>query len=645
MRSCVLDLETYLITPQDQTPRIVCGQVGTSETGRQALYLRHDLPPVLAKILDGSWEVWGHNVSFDLACLIKTWPELSNLIWERLLEGKILDTMIAAKLRANEDGQLQKLDRPGMGSFSLLGCVKREFGDDLSADKGEDSWRLRYSELDGVPLPQWPAEAPRYALADVYWTHRLAQRYGHPADLVNKTAAQFALYLTTVEGITIDSAVVDRLRSEFSDSRVTLEASLIDSQILRTKKVKGVVSWSKHMDEIKRRVRAAWPNGDWPLTKTGLKRLRDAKRDGSLEAWTQDELAAFRVKYTATDGDTCQQSGDQVLLTLDEYKGVEKLLSSYLVKMDKGKDRVLRVHYSVPKATGRTSAWGDIGIHQMPRKYDVRRAIIPKTKERVLVGCDYDSLELRAWAQVCLDLLGESTMAENYQRDPDFDPHSYFAAEMLGLPYAEALVLKKTNPAFKDSRQMAKCPNFGYPGGMGALALVGYARASYGVIISVEQAFALKDMWFRVWAEARPYMDHISRKVMGKQDRGQIEQLRSGRVRGGVTFCAAANGFFQGLAADGALRSVIETQRRCYTDKTSALYGGRMLAFIHDEILVDVPRERGHDAAQELRSVMIQSMGEFIPDVPIRCEPVLMECWIKDAKPLFDNAGRLVPVT
>lgn len=641
MRSCALDLETYLITPQDQAPKIVCGQVGTSEDGRRRVYLREDLRPVLDKILDGSWEVWGHNVSFDLACIIKTWPDLTERIWKLLLDGKIYDTMIAAKLRANEDGQLQRLDKPGVRAFSMMGCAEREFGADLSADKSEDSWRLRYSELDGVPVDQWPEEALRYALDDVYWTHKLALRYGHPADLKNKTCAQFALYLTTVEGIHVDAEVVERLRSEFSAARTRLEAELVEAKILKWNKSKG--TWSKDMAQIKSRVIAAWPDGDWPLTKTGLQKKRELIKSDDWFDLSADLIDAFHVKYASTDGDTCQQSGDGVLLTLDEYKGVEKLLTSYLTKLDKGKDHPLRVSYSVPKATGRTSAWGDIGIQQLPRKYDVRCAIIPSGPDRVIVGCDYDSLELRSWAQVCLDLLGQSTLAENYQRDPGFDPHSYFASLLLGIDYTEGLRRKKAGDVeFAEARQLAKAPNFGYPGGMGAATLVSYARAGYGVILTTERAQELKDVWFRVWAEAKPYLDFISRRVMGKKDRGSIEQIRSGRLRGDVTFCAAANGYFQGLAADGALRAVVEVQRRCYADKSSALYGSKMLAFIHDEILLDTPKDHGHDAAMELRDVMIGSMQEFTPDIPIRCEPVVMSRWIKGAKPLFDNQGRLV---
>jgi hypothetical protein len=643
MRSCVLDLETYLITAQDQAPKIVCGQVGTCEEGRRRVYLREDLRPVLDKILDGSWEVWGHNVSFDLACLIKTWPDLTELIWQRLIEGKILDTMIASKLRANEAGTLQRLDKPGVRAFSMLGCVEREFDADLSADKSEDSWRLRYSELDGVPVKDWPTDALRYALDDVYWTHKLALRYGHPPDLAAKTCAQFALYLTTVEGIHVDAAVVERLRSEFSESMVRLEAALVESKVLRWNKDR----WSKDMGRIKALVQSAWPDGDWPLTDTGINKRRELLKSGEWFDWSEDERCAFCEKYTSTNGDTCQQSGVQELLDLDEYKGVEKILTSYLTKLDKGKDHPLRVSYSVPKATGRTSAWGDIGIQQLPRKYDIRRAIIPSAPGGTLIGCDYDSLELRCWAQVCLDLLGESVLADKYRQDPGFDPHSYFAAYLLGITYEEGIRRKKSgDPEFAQARQLAKAPNFGYIGGMGAATLVAYARAGYGVIITLERAQELKDAFFSVWPQARPYLDHISNRVIGRnRDRGQLEQIRSGRLRGDVTFCAAANGFFQGLAADGALAAVVEVQRRCYADKSSALYGSKMLAFIHDEIIVDTPRERAHDAAMEVQSIMIASMARFVPDVPIRCEPVLMDRWLKGAKPMFDDQGRLVPCT
>jgi len=70
--------------------------------------------------------------------------------------------------------------KSGLGDLLL-----RYEGLDLSADKkGADSWRLRYGELIGVPIRDWPSEALRYALEDPVHTAQLrvaqARRPRHP---------------------------------------------------------------------------------------------------------------------------------------------------------------------------------------------------------------------------------------------------------------------------------------------------------------------------------------------------------------------------------------------------------------------------------------------------------------------------------
>lgn len=72
--------------------------------------------------------------------------------------------------------------KSGLGDLLL-----RYLGLDISADKkGSDSWRLRYGELIGVPIAEWPPEALRYALEDPVHTAQLrvaqARRPAHPYD-------------------------------------------------------------------------------------------------------------------------------------------------------------------------------------------------------------------------------------------------------------------------------------------------------------------------------------------------------------------------------------------------------------------------------------------------------------------------------
>jgi DNA polymerase I-like protein with 3'-5' exonuclease and polymerase domains len=76
----------------------------------------------------------------------------------------------------------------------------------------------------------------------------------------------------------------------------------------------------------------------------------------------------------------------------------------------------------------------------------------------------------------------------------------------------------------------------------------------------------------------------------------------TGRVRANCTYTEARNAPFQGLAADAAKLALFELERR----------GFRVVAFVHDEILIEVPTGSDYDAAaQGLRDVMCQQMEFF----------------------------------
>ncbi len=76
----------------------------------------------------------------------------------------------------------------------------------------------------------------------------------------------------------------------------------------------------------------------------------------------------------------------------------------------------------------------------------------------------------------------------------------------------------------------------------------------------------------------------------------EIVQLYSHRTRGMVPYTAACNTFFQGLGADGAKAALWDVTLRCYADETSPLYACRPVNFVHDQILMEVPLERAHEA-------------------------------------------------
>ncbi len=108
----------------------------------------------------------------------------------------------------------------------------------------------------------------------------------------------------------------------------------------------------------------------------------------------------------------------------------------------------------------------------------------------------------------------------------------------------------------------------------------------------------------------------------------------TGRIRADASFTQARNTPFQGLAADGAKLALFRLVAAGY----------RVVAFIHDEVLIELPADADHTAkAKEIDTIMCESMREVTGAVPIACgEPVLMKRWSKDAKAVYDSSENLL---
>lgn len=287
-----------------------------------------------------------------------------------------------------------------------------------------------------------------------------------------------------------------------------------------------------------------------------------------------------------------------------------------------------------------------------------RECFVPRPSS-VYGFADYDTLELRSFAQICLDLpsIGFSDIAVALRAG--LDCHVELAAETLGISSERAQARYKENdPEILNARQYAKIGNYGMLGGMGPDAFIEYAKG-YGIVVSQEQAQNIHHAFRKRWRETPLYFRYCS-DLCGDGDADQIVFPRSGLRRGRVRYTAVCNGFFQHLAACGAKAALYQVQKECWLPKIpvtrtdresytlwtkSPLFGCRPFYFGHDEIGMEIPYlqpERRHDAAKRLEVVMVKKMSEWIPDVPIAASVVMVPIWYKSAKPCYVD-GLLVP--
>ncbi len=283
----------------------------------------------------------------------------------------------------------------------------------------------------------------------------------------------------------------------------------------------------------------------------------------------------------------------------------------------------------------------------------MRQCFIPRDGY-VLCSTDFNGHELVTWAQVMIWTCKESRLADvlNAGRDP----HTELGARMTGMPLEEAYA-KKKDPDFKAQvRNPAKAGNFGFPGGMGPKKFRVTARRQ-GIELSLDECYKLRDAWLDAWG-GQKYFDFIERMMRlerspeGEElrdDEGRtirkvprIEHFVSKRLRGKVDYCAACNTYFQGLAADSAKAAGLALSREMYTDRKSPLFGSRIVNFIHDEFLTEIPIDRMHEAAHRQAELQCAAAQSFVPDVKVSCEPALMMRWEKKAEAVYHD-GRLVP--
>jgi DNA polymerase I-like protein with 3'-5' exonuclease and polymerase domains len=622
-----LDLETFLIQPGLLAPPIVCGSAA-----RRGLHPLGELDSpevilgVFERALRDSVTIAGANIAFDFGCVAAARPDLLPLIFAKYERGEVHDVLIADSLDRIAKGLLFA----GMRA-SLEEVVSRWIERDDA--KRNDTWRLRYHELENVPMADWPAEARQYPVDDAVNTLEVAEAQLPKAenlhDLPAQCRAAFAEHLAAMWGLRTDPARVEKLALELGADFEKTMALVKPLGIYRADGSKDTKILTALVDKAYL--------GNPPRTDTG------------------------RISASRT---TLEDSGNVDLENFAKVSKIAKLRDTYLPFIKTGTQIPINIAPNVLLANGRSSYDGLIQL--LPRKGGIRDCFCARPGT-VWCSVDYSAIEMATLAEACLATVGRSRLAEAINEGKD--AHSLFVSEVYGEPYERVLTLKGTDPVWKDRRQMMKAADFGYPGCMGAFKFAqtkrkeglrlclaartatvcgermirdwkGNSYPSPACAACVWQAEKLRLAFFEMWPEVKEYLTWIARQLE-RSDR--LTQLFSGRVRGGLGVPSGANTLFSGLAGDGAKRALWAVSKECYTVPTSALYGSRVVIFAHDELILEMPEDRAHEAAMRQTEIMLAQMQTVVPHVKVTAEPALMRFWYKDAVAVYDANRRLVP--
>jgi len=290
--------------------------------------------------------------------------------------------------------------------------------------------------------------------------------------------------------------------------------------------------------------------------------------------------------------------------TFAAYRKASKSLSSFLrpIMSMPGFERC-RLHpqyHQISAWSGRMSC-DRPNIQQIPRD-PAFRACFTAPEGKALIIADYSQIELRVAAQIS----GDRQMIKAYREGLDL--HLLTASLIMGIPQ---------DGVTKQKRQAAKAVNFGLIFGMGAQGLQQYARQSYGTEMTLQEAALFRNRFFRAYDGIERWHAELKRNPP-----------REGRTLAGRKFSygesapipVTANTPVQGTAADIMKKALALLVLRIPEP-------ARIVAVVHDEIIVECDEGRAEEVAALNKGVMEEAGNSILRDVPVVAEAVIAGNW------------------
>ena len=421
----------------------------------------------------------GANAKYDTEWIYEqTGITCTNLKFDTTLVGSLLD-----ENRSNGLDVHAKIYAPELGGYS----------DQFDAKANKARMDLEYAKD--------PASFLRYSCGDTDATYRVreAQRKlllqdtalaGFYVNILHPAARAYEL----VErgGVCVDKAEFDQLEADLIADlhRLTNEA----------KKVVGGLLVAKHYDADK--------IGGLNLTKASL--INDfmfSPQGLNLKP----KMLTEKTKAPVTSMEHLEmfkgvEEAKEFVSLMSEFSATNKTLSTYIVGFRQHIRSDGRMHPTYflfagnkdegegGTNTGRISV-KDPAFQTIPKhtKWGKRIRRCYNAPPGMLVAeNDYSQGELKVMA--CL--ANEEAMIHAYLNNLDL--HVVTSSFVAGYTYEEMMALKKADKGkYDDIRQLGKAGNFGLIYGMGVDGFIDYARTSYGVTLTYEQAEQFRTGFFQ----------------------------------------------------------------------------------------------------------------------------------------------------
>ncbi|MDY7001381.1 MAG: DNA polymerase I [Thermodesulfobacteriota bacterium] len=275
-----------------------------------------------------------------------------------------------------------------------------------------------------------------------------------------------------------------------------------------------------------------------------------------------------------------------------EFRKLEKLRSTYLEPIPKlvdEKDRIHTTFNQLATATGRLSS-SNPNLQNIPIRGEMgprMRACFIAEKGRLLAAADYSQIELRVLAHFSK----EPALVQAFEKNQDIHAHT-----------AGLLFDKPSKDVSPDERGLAKTINFGLIYGMGPQKMARELSITLNEAKKfIERYFSrlegLKKFYESVEARAREkgfVITLAGRRRLLPDINSRNQHMQSTARR------QAINTLIQGSAADIIKMAMLEVDG----DKTLAGLDAKLILQVHDELLLEAPKDKAHDAGARLEKIM-----------------------------------------
>jgi DNA polymerase-1 len=283
--------------------------------------------------------------------------------------------------------------------------------------------------------------------------------------------------------------------------------------------------------------------------------------------------------------------------------------------------------YQIGAETGRMSySYPNVQQVPAPGKHPLGvafRSAFRAPEGRELVVADFSQIELRLVAQIS----GDRNMREVYARNGDI--HTEAAGWVLGVKEPSKL-----------QRTIMKSANFALLYGAGVERFRSYARASFGLRLTPDQAVEIREGWFAAFPGIRQWHRDTGTRLDRAGKGGLETRTLCGRLRQGIgtwregeseaprgAYSEALNSPVQGSGADLMKLAMGNLWRNRHSAPASGWFP---VLFCHDELVTEVPEGSGEAMAEWIKGQMIAAGDSVMRDVPTDASVAVCRAWLKE---------------